>query len=160
MEAISLLRTDRPQSMRYNPIDWFTSPFSKFDAAEFRQNLAQEQYISWYYDTQLSLYWETPHGPRERTDSKYGSMPDSKSNSSTVDSDTCSNSSVEECEVELKEYEVELTDAFRRLETRTLTDKLDLEATCGICNGILSVGPDPILKGRKWPGADSKIFYK
>ncbi|OAJ39428.1 hypothetical protein BDV3_005266 [Batrachochytrium dendrobatidis] len=47
-EAIDWLRYERPQSMQFNPEDWYTEPFRLWDQSVFRRNFIQERFIYRY----------------------------------------------------------------------------------------------------------------
>ncbi|KAJ3340639.1 Dual specificity protein phosphatase 23, partial [Kappamyces sp. JEL0680] len=59
-EAFAKLRHYRPQSMQFNPDDWFSDPFLIRHESAYQRNLLQERYVHYYYQTVICARADKP----------------------------------------------------------------------------------------------------
>jgi hypothetical protein len=67
-EALKELRFYRPQSLQYNPDDWFSDPFLIRHESAYIRNLLQERYLHYYYEKFMKKNGSPPIGETPITD--------------------------------------------------------------------------------------------
>ncbi|KAI8916350.1 protein-tyrosine phosphatase-like protein [Gorgonomyces haynaldii] len=147
-EAIYRLRRVRPQSMQFNPNDWYSQPFFRYDPLLFRRNLVQERYIYWFFTTQLKPTFED----MESMSGSLDTLVDDDDKTECSIAETFTGFEMDEAGTELHRILSHLEEPLHVYETPT-SDNM-----CSACHSVLSVGPCSISKGKHWPPSSAPVL--
>lgn len=161
-EAIRKLRYYRPQSMQFNPDDWFQDPFIIRHESAYQRNLLQERYVHCYYNQKLLPKWkeneiEMPSVSSSSTLQDIHQYASSENSADGIEPFSESNF-VFNVEFDNDQVDAEVTELLKKLNDLDLSQPIPDDA-CFACRKVLAVGPCPIIVGQEWPGKDAEIIY-
>ena len=183
-EAMKILRRDRPQSMQFNPDDWFTDPFLIRQPDAYERNLLQERYLYYYHSNVLLAKWNASPTDSESNQSdlatlggRSNSLTNSFDDSITSPTSTISDLSVLEHveplseskyvflpKVNQQEVDLELYHLLEDMNSMNINQTMPEESSersmCFHCQGVLAVGPALVIGQQNWPPSDCPIVYR
>jgi hypothetical protein len=166
-EAIRKLRYYRPQSMQFNPDDWFSDPFLVRNADAYQRNLIQERYVHMYYNTVM-----IPKMTSEEISQSVNSndtllaLEERCLSAVSVYSEMSGTSGIEpysesqfvfQPDYSNEEVDDELQRLLKQMSAMTVQEG---EGLCYVCRHVLCVGPAPVLPNQSWPPSNARIVYK